>query len=277
MINQITMKPDNINERDTELIEKYFDGELTEEEVGIFEKRLSEDNDFKALFRFRKEIPDLWVKVRSFEAVKEEITKILDTEPIPVAKQVIRKIRFFWSNLRILKSFRNEIRRIFETEPVPQEGRSFVFILSTHKYSIAAASVLIFGLTFLFVINSHRDFDHSFADKSRNEILKVHQPEISAYKGKLEVYIGQEDKYFISPEPNADFSQNDFIEFQWNSLETLSNNNFIIQEKNSSVVVFQEEVHPYQFVLTLSAGNFKPGRYSWYIGDKNIVREFTIK
>jgi hypothetical protein len=79
------MNPDNINDKDLELIERHLDGELTGDESVQFQKRLNEDPEFKRFFDFRQELPELWNTARRRQQIRKELdAKMLQKKGITI-------------------------------------------------------------------------------------------------------------------------------------------------------------------------------------------------
>lgn len=78
------MNRENISEQDIDWIERYLDGELTDEEKNQFQKRLEEDADFAELLRFREQLPGIWVSARRRFLIRQELEKkIVPGKTIP--------------------------------------------------------------------------------------------------------------------------------------------------------------------------------------------------
>ena len=68
-----------MNELDKfDLIEKYLDGELTEQEKNLFESKLHDDPEFAKEFELRKELAQQLIKANEYKTTKENIKNILN-------------------------------------------------------------------------------------------------------------------------------------------------------------------------------------------------------
>ena len=67
----------NSEEHDIDLIERFLDGTLNEEELASFHNRVKEDSDFASLVSLRKELPELWTAAEHYQAIEEEVKHAL--------------------------------------------------------------------------------------------------------------------------------------------------------------------------------------------------------
>ena len=248
------MKPDNFTEQDIELIEKYFDSELSEKETELFEKRLREDKEFRSLVKFRKELPDIWIRSQRLETIRNEVSKILNTETKTI-KDARKKNRFFQGNLSV-------------------SGR-----ILRYKYSIAASFAVLIGVgTLVFLLNRLHSGE-SLPENEKNKPSRVYGPNAPPNKGNLEIYQGKHEvrATYLSPDSNGVFSRNDKIVFQGAVSKKNDTSNFTIMKKKNRMIVFDQRILPEQRMLILKPKSLKAGEYIWYIGDEKMVRSFSIK
>lgn len=60
-----------------DLIEDFFDGNLNEEELAQFNKRLEKDPEFTKQFNFRKNLAEKWLAAREYETIKDQVGRII--------------------------------------------------------------------------------------------------------------------------------------------------------------------------------------------------------
>ena len=248
------MKPENFNEQDIELIEKYFDSELSDKETELFEKRRIEDKEFQSLVKFRKELPDIWIRSRRLETIRKEVSKILKTETETI-KGPRKTKRFFQRNLSV-------------------SGR-----ILNYKYSIAASFAVLIGLGALIFLLNRQHSGEQLAENEKNKPSLVYGPDASPNKGNLEIYKGKPDAMatYLTPDSSAVFSPNDIIVFQWTFNKKADTSHLTIIKKQSRMIVFDQRILPDQRILTLKPKSLKAGEYIWYIGDEKVARSFSIK
>ncbi|MCX6278114.1 MAG: hypothetical protein NT004_08455 [Bacteroidetes bacterium] len=248
------MKPENINEEDIELIEKYFDFELSDKEKEFFEKRLKEDKGFQSLVKFRKELPDIWIRSRRLETIRKEVSKILNTGTETI-KDTRKKNRLFQSNLSV-------------------SGR-----ILNYKYSIAASFAVLIGLGTLIFLLTRQHSGEQLAENEKNKPSQVYGPDASPNKGNLEIYKGKPDALatYLTPDSNSVFSPKDKIVFQWTFNKKVDTSHLTIMKKQNRMIVFDQRILPDQRMFTLKSKSLKAGEYIWYIGDEKVSRSFSIK
>ena len=66
-------------EKDTDLIEKYIDGELSGKVLEIFEERLKTEPDLANEYKTRLKIANMWIEADNYETTKSEISDILSS------------------------------------------------------------------------------------------------------------------------------------------------------------------------------------------------------
>ena len=81
-------------EKDTDLIEKYIDGELSGKVLEIFEERLKAEPDLANEYKMRLKIAKMWIEADNYETTKNEISDILSS----------RKSSFFITHARYIVS-----------------------------------------------------------------------------------------------------------------------------------------------------------------------------
>jgi hypothetical protein len=238
-----------ISEKDLEVMEKYFEGQLSGMEMEIFETRLNEDQELKALFSFRKELPGLWVNARRIESTRSEISEIL------VDKDSSGK------------SFSLSARRPYSDE------QPIISFIRNYKLAIAASLVILIGSFFIFRFVSQKE-----SSVMQESAYTIHQPEKESYKGSLEELPepSPTSSTLLAPKEHSTFFFTQAVGFQW-LYKAYSSSHLIIIDIVKGDTAYKAEVQPFQYYLTLKAGTLKPGKYTWFIGDSRIRGEFTIE
>ena len=238
------MNGPNISQKDIDLIEKYLDGNLTKEETESVEKKLNEDTGFLQLFRIRKEVQNLWIQARSFEATKEEVRSIYIESFIPVKNK---------SKISPLKA------------------------IAYRHYAIAATVLILIGTTFvlIFFYESHVNSLQSEKKKKENNSINIQKPEEQPEKGSREFY-SKKNLILSKPDSNVILEHNKEIVFQW-TFKGDTSTHFLIISKDNYQVIYQKKVNPSENKLILPCNTLQPGMYYWYVGNKIIKRGFTIK
>lgn len=63
-------------EKDIEIIERYLDQELSEQELNTFNERVKADQQFASLLKWRKQMQDDWNQANEFESTKQQLKKL---------------------------------------------------------------------------------------------------------------------------------------------------------------------------------------------------------
>jgi hypothetical protein len=226
-----------IEEKDIELIEKYFDGILNEEEKSVFDKKHSENTDFAELVKLRTTLPRILKDAALYETTKKEIRGALILE---------------------------------ENEPE-------LFTLKRIYYAVAAGILLLAGtfVVFFLIDNNKNGSDQTAENKSAKEdsltiMRQIEQP----LKAKKKIYKA-EDTGLITPVEGMVFSYNDSIIFKWvNKNDTATH--LLIISKYNNITVEIIAVKPGQEMLPVKARKLKPGKYYWMLSDRKIKRSFSV-
>jgi hypothetical protein len=78
-----------------------------------------------------------------------------------------------------------------------------------------------------------------------------------------------------SPDDNASIYRGEEIVFRWKQSTDSFTNFFIISEANNKLAWWRG-IKPGIRELSVSARNFKPGRFYWYVGNKELRRTMII-
>jgi hypothetical protein len=229
-----------IDEKDIELIEKYFDGTLNKEEKSVFDKKLSENSEFAELVKLRSTLPEIWKDTAKYESIKKEIQGALILEE--------KESKFF------------TIKRIY--------------------YAVAAGILLLVGtFVIFFLINNNKNLsDQAAKNKSvREDSLSIMQQIEQPSKAKKEIYkdIKSEDIGLISPVEGMVFHYHDTIIFKWvNKNDTTTHLTLISNYDNKTVEIIA--VLPGVEMVSVKASELKPGEYYWMLSDRKIKRFFSV-
>ncbi len=227
----------DLESEDIELIKKYLDGKLTGPELQAFNYRLEDDREFARKFRIRKAFPSLLPDNSQYrQTVKTE--KISDeTTEKPVSSKISRKTLWIFS--------------------------VGVFLIIT---------------TVLFIL---------FRTSDRNQAIHVIRNDTGSGPFRLldRFQISQEEKLsieesdvaivLISPAIDESFSRNAEIVFSWKQ-KTDSLTNFFIRSEISHKMLWWRGIKPGIRAYRLPPRTFLPGKYYWYVGNREIRRTFII-
>ncbi len=237
------MNSSGLHTADLDLIERYLDGELTPEERLSVESRINGEKEFADLIEARKEIQELWLSAKSREAVKEEVRRI---------------------SLEGLNHEKN----------VP--GLNHLYSIHYKYYAIAASLIFIIGIAFAILLFNIGSGDGIIAFKNTKKTI-VQKPEGQSYKGKKGIYYGKNSIILlIKPDSGEVFRSGKEILFSW-SYTADSITHFTILKSGNNFPVFVKKLNASENMLRFQADILKPGNYIWFIGNRNINREFTIK
>lgn len=229
-----------IDEKDVELIEKYFDGDLNEEEKTVFDKKHSENTEFAELVRLRNTLPGILKDAALYETTKKEIQEALMLE---------------------------------ETGPK-------LFSLKRIYYVIAACILLLVGtFVIFFLVNNKKEGPDQMADKNivNKDSLTILQQIEQPSRAKKGIYkdIILKDTSLITPVEGAQFHDNETIIFKWVNKNDTVTHLLIISADDDKTVEFIA-VKPGQDMLPVKADKLKPGEYYWMLSDCRIKRSFYV-
>ncbi len=233
-----------INSNDIDLIERYLDGELNLEEQQSFNKRISDDPEFKKLSEARKEIHELWLKARNFDAIKEEVR-------------------------RIHQEGSDREKNLLKVVPG---------LFSQHKYyAIAAGVLLLTGILSVLLIINKTSRPTTIAGNDKNQKYQVQKQKEQPDKGTMEIYKGGNSIIvLIKPDEGSVLNVQKDILFEWNYKDD-SVTHFTILKESDNSLVFTKKVSSLDHTLLLPAGTLRPGDYSWSIRDQKIKRSFKVR
>jgi hypothetical protein len=229
-----------IDEKDIELIEKYFDGILNEVEKSVFDNKHSENIDFAELVKLRTTLPGILKDAALYETTKNEIREALILE---------------------------------EKEPK-------LFTLKRIYYTVAAGILLLVGTFVLFfLINNNKNSSDQTADNksAKEDSLTIMQQIEQPARAKKGIYkdIKSKDSGLITPADGMVFHYHDTIIFKWvNKNDTTTH--LLIISKYDNKTVENIAVKPRQEMVSVKASELKPGEYYWMRSDREIKRSFSV-
>jgi hypothetical protein len=224
------------DEKDIELIEKFFDGILNEEEKSVFNKKLSENAEFDEFVKVRSALPGIWKDAAQYELTKNEIREAIkeDTE-----------------------------RKVFTIKRI-------------YYAVAAGILLLVGTFVIFFLINNNKNYFYQAADNEsvKEDSLIVIQQIEQPSKAKKGIYMS-EDTCIISPIEGMVFHYNNTIIFKWvNKNDTITHLLLISRPDNKTVETIA--VKPGQEMATVKASELKPGEYYWMLSDCEIKRSFSV-
>jgi hypothetical protein len=226
-----------IDEKDIELIEKYFDGILNKEEKSVFDKKHSENREFAELVRLRATLPGILKDAALYESTKKEILDAMILE---------------------------------ETEPK-------LFTLKRIYYVVAAGILLLVGtFVIFFLIKNNKNGSDQTADKNivKEDSLTIMPLMRQPSRAKKEIYQAEYTR-MISPVEGMVFHYHDTIIFKWvNTNDTTTH--LLVVSMHDNKTVENIAVKPGQEMLPVNASKLKPGEYYWMLSDRRIKRSFSV-
>jgi hypothetical protein len=185
-----------IDEKDIELIEKYFDGILNEEEKSVFNKKLSENSDFAKLVKIRSALPGIWKDAAQYESTKNEIREVL--------KEGLEQKVF-------------PIKRIYYAVA-------------------AGILLLVGTFVLFFLINNNKGIDQTSDKKRIKEDSLTIMPQMEQpSRAKKEIYKA-EDIDIISPVEGMKFHSHDTIIFKWVNKNDTTTHLLLISKTDNNTV-----------------------------------------
>ncbi len=227
------------NQADIDLIERYLNGKLSSSEVYNFENRLGEDREFARKCRLLKTFPEMKKEPGNIEPVKIEVKS--------VAHNIERK-------------YSNPFKPIY-----------LVW---------GAIAVLIIGFSIFFMITkTDRPVEKPVTVKpvplnDTPSMPPVKQSEKIIEPKRFESTKGKPIE-LKAPTDGMTFNRKDEILFSW-KLETDTLTNFYVFSEINDKLVWWRGIKPGIRESKVAAKNFKPGRFYWYVGTKEVKRTFTV-
>lgn len=224
--------------KDIDLIERYLDGELTEEEITYFQDRVYSDSEFEKLFLFRKELPAFWKSVSQYEEVSKTIQHAL--------------------------SYRNHSIRFGSYRTILAIAASVILLIGI--------GVVLFFVT---MKNPSRfNQDQMVYQEDTLENFQIEQPVPKANREFFTIDTIPENK-LIKPVEDAIFSDDHDMLFEW-ILETEADSIFFTITTGKNKVVLKQELHNGQTSYVLKKHSLPAGGYRWFLTGTEEVRKFYI-
>jgi|GEM_PF-4106492 len=229
---------------DTDLIERFLDGELTAEELENFEKRIASDAVLVQLLKDRKELQETYVRARIRESVREEVRRISGEDG-----QRQRFVGHFTATMRLVH----------------------------RRYAIAAGILLLIGVAvaaLLMAPDLRETVMAFFRGEPSVPVLREVRQEYKARRsalgaaGTVILTSGVPDTIIICREKN--------ILFRWYGKQEYLLN-FTIMDAGRGTPVFVVKLNPAGTSFLLMGGILKQGSYAWYADGKEPAGHFTIE
>ena len=227
---------------DTNLIEKYIKGKLTPAEVHDFENRLDEDREFARKYRLRKTFPEMMNNAGDVGPEKIVPAENPDPDPEPerVSFNLFKPLTLVWGAILVIII----------------GGVIFYTVVKTNKpreESTMLRHVLL-------------NDSNTKPQVKQSDRITESQGVDSSMRKPIELY---------SPDDGMTFSRKDEILFRW-ELETDTFNYLYVFSEIHDKLVWWRGIKPGIRENTVPAINFLPGRYYWYVGNKDVKRTFII-
>ena len=237
---------------DNDLIEKYVLGKLTPTEIRDFEIRLEEDREFARKFRLIKMFPEMM----SAQG-KLEYDKIIADAAVPIEKK----------------------------NTPPFISRKLIIWLS-----VSAVLLIVVVLLFIFlgknqkngnVVGEKKAQDNSTIAKPKvtpvkdtTKVVPIQQPEAKATPASP-AGTSKKPIELITPANGMSFSRTETILFTWTQkIDTFTR--FYIVSQSTNQVAYWRGVRLGVRELKVPCNYFYPGKYYWYVANKDEQRTFTI-
>jgi hypothetical protein len=237
---------------DNGLIEKYILGKLTSKEIQDFEIRLDEDREFARKFRLIKMFPEMMS-----EQGKLEYDRMLAEASAPVEQ----------------KKAAHSIK-----------SRYIIW------FSVSALIVIAVVLLFIFLGSNQKQENVVSEEKAQNDttivkpkatpvkdttkVVPVQQPEVKTIPA-IATGTSQKPIELITPADGMSFSRTETILFTWTQkVDTFTR--FYIVSQSTDQVAYWRGVRLGVRELKVPGNYFYPGKYYWYVANKDEKRTFTI-
>ncbi|MEI8226013.1 MAG: hypothetical protein WCG82_08800, partial [Bacteroidota bacterium] len=221
-------------------IERYINGKLTNDDVYNFENRLYEDREFARKYRIRKAFPEMMKEARN-----DSSEKIVTETPDPDI-----------------------------------EGRYSDLKKPNYLVWGALGAIIIGVVIFLIVPKTNQPYEESttLSNGSVNDSLTkptLKQSDIITERQAIDITM-RKPVELNSPDDGVTFSRKDEIVFNW-ELETDTFNYLYIFSEINNKLVWWRGIKPGIRENKVAAINFLPGRFYWYVGNKDVKRTFIIE
>jgi hypothetical protein len=227
-----------IDEKDIDLIEKYFDDTLNTWEKSVFDKKLSENGEFAELVKLRSTLPKIWKDTAQYQSAKSEI------------QEAVKEHK---------ESKSITLKRIYYAV-----AAGILFLVGT--------------FVIFFLVNSDKFSDQAGENiRVKQDSLSIKQQIKPPFKAQKKIFkdIKSENLQLISPVDGMVFHSIDTIIFKWaNENDTTTHLLLISDYDNKTVEIIA--VKPGLEMITVNARGLKPGEYYWILSDHRIKRYFSV-
>jgi hypothetical protein len=268
---------------DIDLIERHLSGQLTQAEAEDFETRLAEDHEFARKLRLRKTFPSLFKAAGQDEiimAVKDTTDDIIKKKKVHILKprHFVLGIILLFTGVLIYFQFIKTSGPVLKTEDQDPVARLVKIEdnqaqLQAHMQLQAEAPVKATELQPVPLTAAPA------VQKAQTPVIEaVAAPETelpqktTAPRPAVNLH---NSNILESPDDNASIYRGEEIVFRWKQSTDSFTNFFIISEANNKLAWWRG-IKPGIRELSVSARNFKPGRFYWYVGNKELRRTMII-
>jgi len=240
----------NKNASDSDLIERYLLGKMTDADIRNFEARLGDDRELARKFRLIKTFPEMMSEQGRIEYEKKRAE---------ASAQVVKKKPFRFSKPRYI--FLSVFSAIVLT------GIALIFMRIGHKKENIVQKEIVVQKT-----NTFKAEVATIKDTAGAALR--HQPETKEIPGVAGNAV-QKTISLLTPADGMKFSRKEVILFTWTQ-KTDSFTRFYIFSELHEQVVFWRGVRPGIREYKVPGSYLLPGKFYWYIGRKEEKRTFTI-
>jgi hypothetical protein len=238
-----------ISDQDFNLLERYFDGELSELEMQQFEKRIKSDETFRNQFDLRTRLPDIYKEARKLQEIKR------------ITAETIGRIQ-------------NEKKGLVTDRSKPDHETLKKKFFFKRFFAMAASVLVLAGLYSVFVIMKEKNTDQPFTETK----IKINSSGQAPYKGDSGVLISKNThRKIVVPGQHVSVLMSDTVIFRWNRNDGRHPISMEINKSGFNTVVFKRIILPGTDSLVLFPGILKPGSYVWQTGQPEIKGTFTIR
>jgi len=299
----------NSEEKDLELIERYMNNRLTRAEAEDFETRLCEDHEFARKLRLRKNFPSLF----KAEGRDEIVMTISDTPEVRIKEKKVHFLKtrhivwgavillsagiiiyflFIITSLPVMKTGNRKpaaplVRKVearvllkmkaTESLQFPVTAAPFEPMTQTpEKASGQEATVPVTQAPEKVSSRETAAVVPRTPEKASSRETAVPVPRTPEKASGLEAAADRHTAIALeSPANNAGIKRGEEIVFRWKQSTDSFTNFYIISESNNKLAWWRG-IKPGIRELTVPAGNFKPGRFYWYVGTRENRRTFIV-
>lgn len=236
------MEPERYALEDIDLVERFLDGDLSDQETSLFEKRLAGDPAFRSLLEMRSEISEVWVRAHIRESIRQEVAS-----HVAARRQ---KERFAGQYLPVFTTYR--------------------------KPMAVAAGILLLGGLGLAIILTNPGLRTTVAAFFRGKTeVPVKSQEDQSYRARRE-FLATPGIVLFEPVAGKIYSDDENISFHWKGTDGKSIS-FTILKANTHQPVFVKNINGSDTTFLLMRQVLKPGTYIWFPGDSQAKGIFTIR